>query len=83
MECYLLIFSLVLSFILIYLIAYMLLQTCTQENPQLVKNILFTVPSKIRVFDIYYSVHFVTLQVYFFSNNSFSVYFLVPFSLCF
>lgn len=37
----------------------MLLQTSTQENPQFVKNFLFTIPNKSRVFNIYYSVHFV------------------------
>lgn len=50
----------------------MLLQMCTLGNPQLIKIFLFTVPSKIRVFNMCYSVHFVILQVYRFFSNSFN-----------
>lgn len=54
----------------------MLLETSTRENPQFVKNFLFTVPDKSKVFNIYYSVHFVILQVYWFFSYSFNEYLL-------
>lgn len=54
----------------------MLLQTRTQGNPQFVKKILFTILKKSSVFNSYYSVHFVILQVYWFFSYSFNEYLL-------